>query len=396
MCSKMRGVADDKEPARQEKSMPEINGFCDEQFLPLRDAFIANYDAGLELGSSLALTHNGKLVVDIWAGHGDPDKTRAWEKDTIVMVYSTTKIMAALCALMVVDRGLLELDKPIARYWPEFAAGGKAAVTVRDALTHRAGVPGFASPISQSTVTNWSEVTARIAAEPHWFDGRRVLCYHVFTFGFILGELIRRVDGRKPAQFLREEIAAKLPADFQIGLSSQSELARVAAPGGATSPPQRSVNSLAGRLVSSVQLGAPDWQFLSADIPSGTGFGNGRSLAQICAIFAMGGEVGGVRYLSERMVQEVGKEQVFAEDPLMGPLRFGLGLALNSSYFPAPSKTSIHWGGFGGSWGLADPKARVSLGYAPNNLIVETDGDLPMEPRLRRFSAALERLLPTL
>jgi CubicO group peptidase (beta-lactamase class C family) len=210
-----------------------------------------------------------------------------------------------------------------------------------------------------------------------------------------VGELIRRVDGRRPAQFFREEIAQTLPADFQMGLSSKAELSRMATPRLPVQQPGDPA-SLAARVYGSVQMGPPDWEFLSADIPSGSGVGNGRSIAQVCAIFAMGGAVGGVRYLSERLVSEIGTEQVFAEDPLMGPMRFGLGLALDSNYFPAPSQTSIHWGGYGGSWGFADPRAGVSLGYTPNNLIVETEDGYPMEPRLRRFSAALKYLLPTL
>ena len=340
-----------------------------------------------------ALTHRGKSVVDLWAGYADPEKTRPWEEDTIVLVYSTTKIMAAICALIVVDRGLLRLDQRIAHYWPEFEQGGKEKVTVRDALTHRAGVPGFAQPVTYKTVENWDEITARIAAEPHWFGGRRVLCYHPFSYGFILGELIRRVDGRKPAQFFREEIAETIGADFQIGLSAQSELARVATPrnpfgGGARFAPE----SLAGRVVNSMIPGEVDWDFLSADFPSGTGFGNGRSIAQVCAILAMRGELDDARYLSKRMVREVGKQQVYAEDPLMGWMRFGLGLALHSKYFPAPSPTSVHWGGYGGSWGLADPRARVSLGYTPNNLMV-SDGQ---DPRLNRFTLVLGDLLAKL
>jgi CubicO group peptidase (beta-lactamase class C family) len=374
----------------------EIKGFCDRGFAPLRDAFRANYDDGLELGSSLALTHRGKLVVDLWAGFADPEQRRTWDGDTIAMAYSTTKIMAALCALLQVDRRLLKLDEPVALYWPEFAQGGKEHITVRDAFTHQAGVPGFATPVPFELAEDWNAFTAHIAAEPHWFGGKRMLCYHAMTYGSILGELVRRVDGRRTAQFFREEFAEPLGIDFQIGLSAESEMSRLATPQVQSSGPRFPEGSLAARVVNSVaQPSENNFESLSADIPSGLGFGNGRSVAQVCAIFA-NGKLGGTQYLSEQMIREVGTEQVSAQDPVVGPLRFGLGLALDSNYFPAPSKTCIHWGGFGGSWGIADPKTRVSFGYVPNNLIVETEGDSPVEPRLRRLSDALAAILSRL
>jgi CubicO group peptidase (beta-lactamase class C family) len=235
--------------------------------------------------------------------------------------------------------------------------------------------------------------TSRIAAEPHWFGGERRLCYHLHTYGFILGELIRRVDGRQPAQFFREEIALKLGADFQIGLSRKVDLARMARPhdptGRASFPEgslmQRVWDSV-GRADGGVGVYTSNWDFISADIPSGNGFGNGRSIAEVCAIVGAGGKLGDVRYLSENMIKEAGTEQVNEEDPFMGPMRYGLGFGLDSQYYQAPSPTSMHWGGYGGSWGLADFKARVSLGYTPNNFLTNLNGD----PRHARFTAALK------
>ena len=243
-----------------------------------------------------------------------------------------------------------------------------------------------------------SYTTDRIAAEPHWFDGRRVLCYHGTTYGFILGELVRRVDGRKPAQFFREEIGETLGADFQIGLSSQSELARLAEtrdpPAGPSFPP----GSVADKVWNSVEHTPPTWEDLAADNPSIGGFGNGRSLAQILAILAGRGEVGSARLLSKRLVDQARKQQVYAKDPYIGWLRFGLGFALDSKEFPAPSPTSIHWGGYGGSWAVADPEAQVSFGYAPNNLIVEAyrGEQYEFDRRLHRFSAVLKDIFAAL
>ena len=373
----------------------EIGGFCEPRFQPLEAAFRANFADGLELGASLAVTHRGKTVVDLWAGWTDLEETRPWREDTIVKVTSTTKIPLILAVLMLVDRGLIELDAPMARYWPEFAQGGKAEVTVRDAMTHQAGVPGFDPPVAFEALEDWDAITARLAAEPHWFDGQRRIVYHPMTYGFVLGELIRRVDGRRPARFVAEEITGKAGADFQIGLGAKADLSRLAqVRPPAEMPPEPPAGSVVARVRHSVGPGDQTrWERLSADIPAGNGYANGRSIARVCAILAMGGELDGQRYLSRHLVEEAAREQVFGECPYLGPLRLGLGFGLHSSIWPAPSPTCFHWGGYGGSWGLMDMKTGVSLGYAPNNFLVDLE---EVSPRLKRFSDALAALLPEL
>jgi CubicO group peptidase (beta-lactamase class C family) len=373
----------------------EIHGFCDERFLPLKSAFAANFDAGLELGASLALTHRGEAVVDLWGGWADVEQTRPWEKDTIVSVASTTKVATIIITLMVVDRGLLDLDAPIARYWPEFAQGGKAEVTVRDAFTHQAGVPGLEPAAPFEALYDWTAMTGRIAAQPHWFGGERRIIYHIFTYGFILGELIRRVDGRLPAQFFREEVAEKAGADFQIGLTSKADLTRLAArrraaPGEPAQPP----SPLLLRFVQGngpLPRGPESWEQLSAGLPSGGGFANGRSIARLCAILAMGGELDGVRYMSPATVEEAATEQAYGECPYLGVVKFGLGFGLDSKEFPAASPTTFGWGGVGGSWALADSRTGVSLGYAPNNWDVPWDG--VVDPRHIPLGDALSSVL---
>ncbi len=374
----------------------EIQGFCNDRFLPLKDAFRENFDAGLELGASLALTHRGKLVVDLWAGFANPEKSRPGQEDTIVYVASTTKMMVTIATLMLIDRGLLDLDAPVARYWPEFAQGGKAAVTVRDALTHQAGVPGFDPPVAYDALHDWTGITAHLAAEAHWFEGRRVICYHALTYGFVLGELIRRADGRRPAQFFREEIARPLGADFQIGLTSKSDLERVAVPQDVNPP--AFAEGLAERVMNCVgPVDWTSWARLSADIPSTNGFGNGRSIAKVCAIMAMGGELNGQRFMSAKLVDQAATEQAYGQCALMGWIRLGLGFGLHADFFPAPSPSCFHWGGYGGSWGLMDPKTGISLGYAPSNLTNDvTDESIGLDPRLNRFSVALAPLLAEL
>lgn len=373
----------------------EINGFCETRFLPLRDAFAANFADGLELGASLALTHRGRMVVDLWAGHAEAERTRPWQKDTIVLVTSTTKIVMTIAALIVIDRGLLDPDAPVARYWPEFAQGGKQAVTVRDVLTHQAGVPGLDPPVPLATACDWNAMMARIAAEPHWFGGERRICYHLHTYGFLLGELIRRVDGRRPAQFVREELTAKAGVDFQIGVTDMSDLQRMAIP----QIPQGAfdLEGFAGKLYDTI-VDAASAQALGAELPSSNGWTNARAIARACAIVASGSAVDGAHFLSAQTIAAAGAEQAYGQCPYLGWIRFGLGFGIDSKEFPAPSPTSMHWGGFGGSMGIMDPRAGVSFGYAPNNFVVPSiiDGQIEPDLRQRRLHNVLADILPAL
>ena len=301
-----------------------IHGFCDERFKPLEDAFRANFDDGLELGSSLGVTHQGKMVVDLWGGWADPEKTRPWEEDTIVPIASSTKIMATIVGLMLVDRGVIELDAPIATYWPEFAQGGKAHVTIRDAFSHQTGAPGFDPPVAFEAMHDWDGITARLAAEPHWFGGERKVIYHGMTYGLPLGVAMQRLDGRRPAQFFREEVAQKCGADLQMMLTSKSDLQRVATILPPSSFPALPPGSLLEKLMISVGPGdRSSWEHQSAEVPAASGHGNGRSIARVCAIMAMGGTLDGVRYLSRATVEEAALEQAYGEDDYLGWLKMG-------------------------------------------------------------------------
>lgn len=374
----------------------EIQGFCEERFLPLKEAFASNFDAGQELGASFALSHRGKPTVDLWSGYADLAQTKPWAEDTIVFVASTAKIMVTLSTLMLIDRGSLDLDTPVAHYWPEFAQGGKAAVTVRDALTHQAGVPGFDPPIPHELQYDWDAVTARLASERHWFDGRRVLSYHVHTYGFVLGELVRRVDGRKPAQFFRDEVGRKLGVDFHPGLSNKADIARMAQVRMPTFDPTLlgPPDSLRARTLRFTSIADTlSWEYLSADLPSGLGFGNGRSIAKVAAIFATGGELDGERFLSPRTIEQIAEEQAYADDSFFGRMRWGLGVTIDCPEFPLPSRSCFQWGGMGGSWWMADPRAHVSCAYTPNNFSASMHG---LDPRQKPFWRALGEILETL
>jgi CubicO group peptidase (beta-lactamase class C family) len=378
----------------------EIHGFCDPRFRLLKEAFVANFADGLEVGASFAATWQGKPVVELWAGHADWARTRAWERDTTVLLCSTMKVPLILSFLMLVDRGQVDLDATVATYWPEFAAGGKAGVTVREAMSHRAGVPGFEPPVAWLSLYDWDATCAYIAGEQHWFGGESRVCYHPTTFGYLLGEIMRRVDGRLPSQFFREEIAEPAGIDLAFGMRSEAEAARTAEIDYMHPPGTfMSRNELARRVTESTgKIGLATWQTWPcrlAEIPAGIGYGNGRSIARLGSMAAMGGELDGRRYLSRAILDEATTEQVYGEDPYLGVIRLGLGFGLQSEGFPTPTATTFHWGGYGGSFCMMDKASTFSCGYAMNNF-VEPDDTMLADPRAVHWIEALNEVMPSL
>ncbi|MFQ5697389.1 MAG: serine hydrolase domain-containing protein, partial [Myxococcota bacterium] len=192
----------------------DVQGVCKAGFEGVRDAFVANFERGAESGASVAITRDGELVVDLWAGDAGPDGG-PWQRDTIVNVYSTTKTMTALCVLILADRGDVDLDAPVARYWPEFARNGKSGVLVRHLMSHSAGLSGFEPPLrSPEELYDWNGIVSRLAAQAPWWEPGSQSGYHAVTQGYLLGEVVRRVSGRSLGTFFREEVAAPLGADF--------------------------------------------------------------------------------------------------------------------------------------------------------------------------------------
>ncbi len=269
-------------------------------------------------------------MVDLWAGDAD-QHGRPWAEDTIVNVYSTTKTMAATCVLMLADRGLLDLDAPVATYWPEFAANGKEGVLLRHVLGHTAGVPGFDPPITPTDLYDWDATCANLAAQAPWWPPGSQSGYHAVTQGFLEGEVVRRVTGRTIGTFFRQEVAEPLGADFHIGLPA-SEDGRVAtwcrrrsASSGADLDP----SSIAARVLLSCPMDATEpatraWR--GAEIPAAGGTGNARSVARVHSALACGGEVDGVRLLSAEGVERILPSSSSASDLVLGmKMRLGTG-----------------------------------------------------------------------
>lgn len=205
-------------------SATEVQGICDSRFEPVKEAFLANFADHGEVGAAVAVMVEGKMVVDLWAGHADADRTRLWHRDTIVNLYSTTKGMTTVCAHRLADQGLLDLDAPVAKYWPEFAQGGKEDIPVRYLLSHQAGLPALREILPRGALYNWDVMTSALAAEQPWWEPGTRHGYHALTFGFLVGEIIRRVTSMSVGRYFQQEIAAPLGLDFHIGLAPEHEV----------------------------------------------------------------------------------------------------------------------------------------------------------------------------
>ncbi|MGW2551720.1 serine hydrolase domain-containing protein [Streptomyces sp. NPDC001635] len=362
---------------------PEIDGRCDPRFAAVREAFEENFRGRQELGAAVAVTLNGETVVDLWGGWADASRTRPWERDTVVDVWSTTKGPAALCLHILADRGLLDLDAPVAEYWPEFAAAGKESVLVRHLLSHRAGLAGLREPHSADELYDWELTVARLAAtEPWWEPGTRS-GYHALTYGFLVGEVVRRVSGLLPGAFLEREVTGPLGIDFTIGLREKESgrAAELVQPPVADSSEQAAafsqltpvaVAALANPLVGAAEANSAGWR--AAELPALNGHGTARAVAALYGIFAGRGSWDGRQVLSPAAAERVREGQGSCRDLVLGAglgrdTEIALGVWLSGregSYGPNPR--AFGHDGFGGSCGLADPEAGVSLGYVMNRM----------------------------
>jgi CubicO group peptidase (beta-lactamase class C family) len=368
-----------------------VEGTCDPRFREVREEFGRNFRERGEVGASVCVAVDGNLVVDLWGGQADRTAGRPWERDTLVLVWSCTKGALALCAHILARRGVLDFDAPVVRYWPEFGRAGKEAMPVRWLLDHQAGLPAIREPLRPGEIYDWPSMTNRLAAEePFWPPGTRQ-GYHATTFGHLVGEVIRRADGRDVGPFFRNEVAEPLGIDFHIGLPEGQD-GRVAPtikadptpPGeplwpffAATRDPQ-SLQSLV--MKNTGRLGPRDHdtpEAYRAVLPSQGGIANARALAGMYAPLALGGEAHGVRLVdADGLARMSAVSSAAAIDAvLLTGLRFSLGFMKSTDNRRAApgardslilSEAAFGHAGMGGSLGFADPAARMSFGYAMN------------------------------
>ncbi len=357
--------------------MAEIHGFCNDRLSALTDVLAGQLDSGADLGASLAVTIEGETVVDLWGGWSDEARTVPWADDTITNVWSTTKTMTALAALVLVDRGELDVYAPVAKYWPEFAANGKETVEVRHLLSHTSGVSGWAQPVVLEDLYDWDRSTAMLAAQEPWWEPGTASGYHALNQGHLVGEVIRRITGRRLGRFFADEIAGPLGADFHIGLPAHADhrVSNVIPPPpmpfdmSAIDPDGPAVKTFTGPMIDVSAVSTEAWR--RADIGAANGHGNARSVARIQAVVANGGEVDGVRLLSPETIALIFHEQSNGIDLVIGmPVRFGIGYALT----PPPTLPYIpegricFWGGYGGSMIVVDLDRRMTFAYMMNKM----------------------------
>ena len=349
-----------------------LGGTCSARFDPLRELFAAKLESGEDLGASLAFNIDGEMVVDLWGGWADEARTVPWTENTITNVFSTTKCMTSLAALVLVDRGELDLDANVAAYWPEFAARGKAGIKVRQLLSHTSGVSGWDQPITLEDLYDWDKSTALLAAQAPWWEPGTASGYHVLTYGHLIGEVIRRITGQRLGEFFAAHIAGPLGADFHIGLppSEFHRVANVVPPPAAApapaDPPQLDPNSVAFKTMTNPAMSAETtWTegWRRADIGAGNGHGNARSLARLQSAVACGGEVDGVRLLSPKTIDRIFEVQFNGIDLVIGiPIKWGVGYGL------APEGRVCSWGGYGGSLVIIDVDRRMTFAYVMNKM----------------------------
>jgi CubicO group peptidase (beta-lactamase class C family) len=364
-------------------TVPLIEGTCDPRFGAVRTAFGGNFEKHGEIGAAVAVAIDGRLVVDLWGGHADAARRSPWRRETLVNVFSVGKGLTALCALVLHERGRLDLDAPVCRWWPEFAAGGKDGITVRQLLCHRAGLPAVRAPLPDDAMLHWDTMTGALARqEPWWPPGTRH-GYHVNTFGFLVGEVVRRVSGRTLGTFLREEIAARLDADFHIGLPARDEArvaeffwpsemdpARHAVPGPLGDEQQMIRNTYVNPPGLSGHGVVNTSQWRRAEIPSTNGHATARGVARVYAALAAGGTLDGVEIVGRETLAEAVAEHANGPDAVLGRAsRFGLGFQLPQPERPlGPNPGAFGHFGAGGALGFADPEAGVAFGYVMNRM----------------------------
>jgi CubicO group peptidase (beta-lactamase class C family) len=344
-------------------------GFVAAGFGPVREAFEANFEDGLELGAGFAAYVGDELVVDLHAGSADRKGEIPWDERTLCPLYSTTKPLAALIVAMLVDRGLVDYDKPLADYWPEFAAEGKGAYTVAEALSHQAGVPGFPDPIDPDLWLDppaLSEALAKL--KPMWGRGEGS-GYHPLTWGYIAGELVRRVDGRTLGTMLRQDVCEPLGIDFFIG-TPESEHFRCAwmlRPKEPTKfgPMNDALKAAFLTPWAAPQRGGADWR--KAEIPSANGHGTAQAVARLFTAYAQKGRIGETRIMSAETWDKLTRERVSGEDRILpGRVSLAAGVMRNIELIYGPNPRTLWHSGWGGSGGFGDPDARLAGAYVMN------------------------------
>lgn len=354
-----------------------VSGHHDAKFDRLVEIFEANLDSGEELGAAIAIDVDGETVVDTWGGFADAARTRPWERDTIVNVWSTTKEITALAVLMCVERGLLDVYAPVSTYWPEFAQNGKEAIEVRHLMSHTSGVSGWELPFTTEDLFDLETSTSRLATQAPWWEPGTASGYHALNQGQLLGELVRRASGKSLTQFVADEIAGPLGTDLQIGAgpADDDRIAQIIPPPplpfdlASLDPNSPMVKTFSAPAADAEAANTIPWR--RAELGALNGHTNARALARTLSVISRGGTVDGVQLLSDKTIDLIFDEQSHGVDLVLAtPLRFGIGFALPElQTLPyIPDERICFWGGWGGSMTVMLPDRKATVSYVMNRM----------------------------
>lgn len=367
-----------------------ISGQCDERFSAVREAFIKNYDDGLELGSAFTLIIDDELLVDLRGGFSDREKIKPWAEDTIVPVASSSKIIINMSGLWAIDNGFIDLDEPIATYWPEFGQNGKSKIPVRNIFSHSTGLAHLDDKPGFDVLDDWDEVVKRIELQEPWWEPGTQSGYTPYIYGHLVGALLKRATGRTLHEIYKEELGEPFGLDFSFGLTDSiaSRNAEIAlADGGPMDGVEIDPNSVSYRAIGYTFVEhANNAYFIEKggtkgmNIPASNGVTNARALTRAGSILAQGGKAMGKRFISEQSAALPYEEQIYTEDLCMmnTPVRWGLGFAINSKEIPFPWPNAFHWGGNGGSYCVMVPELKMTWAYTPNKHV---QGPRTLDPR---------------
>jgi CubicO group peptidase (beta-lactamase class C family) len=363
----------------------EVHGFCDERFNALREEFERNFTDRGDVGASFAASIEGEMVVDIWGGCRDEAKTLPWNEDTIVNVFSTTKTMTALCALILIDRGELEIEANVSNYWPEYAQNGKENTLVRHFMGHTAGLPGFGEEMNLEQLYDWDYVISLLARQEPWYEPGTICAYHALTQGYLVGELVRRITGLSLGTFFQENVAKLVNADFHIGLDPAQfpRTAEILAGGPMEMPDDYVIPEFYnGRLDGTPALSQELWNaagWRQAESPAANGHANARAVVRGQTAVANGGSAFGVELLSQKTIDRIFEDQ--GEIAGVGErhgIGYGLGIGIGGpDAWGAPEGTKgCFWGGAGGSSITSDHSNRACFSYVMNQMSNDLLGDI--------------------
>lgn len=375
--------------------MVPIHGTYASGFDAVRDVFEKNFTNGRDVGASVALIVDGEIVVDLWGGHTDVERTKEWQSDTLVHVHSISKTMVALCALILIDRGLIDPDAPVATYWPEFAQNGKENVLVRHLMSHTAGLPGWDQPVSVDDVYDWEISTTKLAAQAPWWPVGSASGYHLISYNHLVGELVHRVSGKRMEQFFKDEITDPFGIDYHFGISNEI------APRYSPMIPDENIGldfasldptGITMRTFTGPFLGElyNSMDYKSRVIPM-NGMANARSIAQAQAVVSHGGTFKGRKLLSQSTLDTIMREQANGIDHVLGiPVRFGIGYGLPLEQWPIQPERTCWWAGMGGSLMINVLGKRATFAYAMNQ--ADNSGLIGDDRSMNLFVACMEAL----